>query len=104
MARLEENETGDAQAAREWLERAVGAPPDPRYMCSRCGADFPEWQSLCSACGSFATLVWKTPAEERAIAGPLRTQAAPRALPIIDVVPDSRPSQSRLAQSPQSDN
>ena len=35
MARLEESEDGNAAAARDWLDRAIGAPPDPCYVCGQ---------------------------------------------------------------------
>ena len=34
MARLEEAEHGSGGAMREWLDRAVTAMPDPRYICA----------------------------------------------------------------------
>ncbi len=58
MARLEEGEYGDPGRGREWLGRAVGAPPDPRYFCARCGGESPDWHALCPACGNFDTLAW----------------------------------------------
>jgi HemY protein len=35
MARLEESEPGDPAAARDWRDRAIGAAPDPCYVCSQ---------------------------------------------------------------------
>jgi len=61
-ARLEEAEHGDLGAMRGWLDRAVGAPPDPRYICASCGAESLEWRSLCPRCDAFDTLSWRTPA------------------------------------------
>ena len=61
MARLEDSEPGDPEAARQWLERAAGAPLDPCYVCARCQAESAEWQALCRQCGSFDTLVWRIP-------------------------------------------
>src|SRR6185437_7747747 len=37
MARLEDAENPGSGAGRDWLARAVEAPPDPRYRCARCG-------------------------------------------------------------------
>jgi HemY protein len=62
MARLEEAEHGLGAEAREWLDRAVTAMPDPRYVCASCGGESLEWRSLCPHCGSFDTLSWRTPA------------------------------------------
>ena len=61
-ARLEEAEHGDIDAVRAWLDRAVGAMPDPRYICAKCGGEGLEWHSLCPRCGAFDTLSWGTPA------------------------------------------
>jgi HemY protein len=62
MARLEEAEHGVGLASRQWLDRAVTAMPDPRYVCATCGGESLEWRSLCPHCGSFDALVWRTPA------------------------------------------
>jgi len=62
MARLEEAEHGVGPGSREWLDRAVTAMPDPRYICAACGGESLEWRSLCPHCGSFDTLAWRTPA------------------------------------------
>jgi HemY protein len=62
MARLTEGEHGDGTEAREWLDRAVTAMPDPRYVCTVCGGESLEWMSLCPHCGSFDVLIWRTPA------------------------------------------
>ncbi len=61
MARLEEAEHGVGGGMREWLDRAVTAMPDPRYVCTSCGGESLEWRSLCSHCSSFDTLAWRTP-------------------------------------------
>lgn len=75
MARLEEAEHGPGPEMREWLDRAVTATPDPRYLCASCGGESLEWRSLCPHCGGFDDLVWRTPAW--AAAAPL--PAAPSA-------------------------
>jgi HemY protein len=62
MARLEEAEHGAGLGSREWLDRAVTAMPDPRYICATCGGESLEWRSLCPHCGSFDALAWRTPA------------------------------------------
>jgi HemY protein len=62
MARLEEAEHGIGPGSREWLDRAVTAMPDPRYICATCGGESLEWRSLCPHCGSFDALAWRTPA------------------------------------------
>jgi HemY protein len=60
MARLEESEHNAAGGARQWLDRAVSAPPDPRYVCTSCGAEGSAWHALCPNCGGFDTLAWHT--------------------------------------------
>jgi HemY protein len=62
MARLEEAEHGVGPGSREWLDRAVTAMPDPRYVCAACGGESLDWRSLCPHCASFDTLAWRTPA------------------------------------------
>jgi len=62
MARLEEAEHSDLGPVREWLDRAVGATPDPRYVCASCGRESLDWRSLCPHCGVFDALSWRTPA------------------------------------------
>ncbi len=62
MARLEEAEHGVRPGPREWLDRAVTAMPDPRYVCATCAGESHEWRSLCPHCGSFDALAWRTPA------------------------------------------
>jgi HemY protein len=59
MARLEDGEA--AGRGREWLDRALGASPDPCYVCALCAAETGEWRSLCPRCGGFDTLSWRIP-------------------------------------------
>ena len=85
MARLEESQAGEPEAAREWLDRAIGAPPDPCYVCAGCGTAAAEWHSVCRACGGFDTLAWRAP-EVPGTAGAYRaTGPAPLMLPAVDV-------------------
>ena len=65
MARLEEAEHGDLKRMREWLDRAVDAPPDPGYVCTACGGEAGEWDALCPRCGAFDRLEWRTLAANR---------------------------------------
>jgi HemY protein len=83
MARLEEEESGDMAAARDWLDRAIGAPPGPSYLCRQCGGgDTPEWQALCRDCGGFDTLVWRhPPSGDRAVTLDPASAGAPLMLP-----------------------
>ena len=80
MARLEEAEHGELGPVREWLDRAVAAPPDPRYACASCSKESLDWHSLCPHCGAFDTLSWRTPAWA-APAGNLPVAAEPEGAP-----------------------
>lgn len=103
MARLEEDEKGDAAAARLWLDRALGAPPDPRYICARCGGGSPDWQPLCRHCGGFDTLEWGRPPPSNAAAiAPPAEIGAPLMLPAA-AIPATEAAASGLAAPPQSD-
>jgi HemY protein len=77
MARVEEGAQSAAGAMREWLDRAVAAMPDPRYLCVSCGSESLEWRSLCPRCASFDSLAWRTPAS--AVSGAALSMAAPSA-------------------------
>jgi HemY protein len=84
MARLEESEHDNAGSAREWLDRAVSAPPDPRYVCTRCGAEGTAWHALCPDCGGFDTLAWQAGA---ASTRPAIMPAAPPGAPLQTLLP-----------------
>ncbi len=61
MARLEDEERGDSQQARKWLECAAEAAADPAWVCADCGSVLARWSTHCPKCEGFDTLVWKTP-------------------------------------------
>ena len=107
MARLEDSEAGNAPAARDWLARAVGAPPDPCHVCTRCGGETPEWQALCPQCSGFDTLVWRRPpAGSRPVITHRAADGALLMLPSPDVPGEGDPPRhpaSRLAQPPRWD-
>ena len=95
MVRLEEAEQGELGPVREWLDRAVGAVPDPRYVCTSCSRETADWRSLCPHCGAFDTLSWRTPV--RAVPGgalppPTEPEAAPE---LASPLPDLPAAQSR---------
>ena len=61
MARLEQEEHGDGDAARQWLQRASEADPDMAWVCDSCGAAARHWDPHCGACNSFDSLRWQNP-------------------------------------------
>jgi HemY protein len=61
MARLEESEHPQQDCTRQWLDRALTAPPDPTYVCASCGAESAAWSALCNRCHGFDMLAWQTP-------------------------------------------
>jgi len=71
-AMLEEAEHGDGAAAREWWRKASAAPPNPAWVCDRCGTPTQKWQLLCTSCGAVDSQSWRTPpiatADDAAIA------------------------------------
>ena len=101
LARLEEAEHGTGEGMREWLDRAITAIPDPRYVCSNCGGESLEWYSRCPHCSAFDVLAWHTPAWA-SLGRTLTLAAQPPALPEPASLPLAPPTggaepQSRLA-------
>jgi HemY protein len=74
MARLERRESGDEQAALQWMTKAADAPADPAWLCHACGGMHKEWQALCAHCGSFNTLDWQSPGVSRGQAADIGTR------------------------------
>lgn len=64
LARLERSETGNEEAAQDWLLEAEAAPADDRWRCTACGTGRDRWSLTCPECGGLATLDWGL--EERA--------------------------------------
>lgn len=84
MAEVEEAEHGDLARVRPWLDRAVRALADPRYVCADCGGESSEWHALCPRCGAFDTLAWRMPASRSADGGlPLAIETVPAASPAL---------------------
>jgi HemY protein len=105
MARLEEVGSGNMAAARHWLDRAIGAPPEPRHVCRRCGASAADWQSLCPECGGLDTLAWQIPEAGRPDPGNTPPAlASPLMLPAPDMPAGHPQASPRLAPAAQSDN
>ena len=92
MAKLEEAEHGDSQAARDWLERSLTAPLDPAWVCGSCGARNPDWSAHCGACHSFDAVSWQVPPSLERAADKVITieKAAKPALPAESSAPAKR--------------
>ena len=60
MADLEEGESGQAAAARQWLLRMETAPANPAWACTECGAVSDDWSPHCTACNTFGALEWQS--------------------------------------------
>ena len=95
-ARLEEGEHPQAGAARDWLDRALAAPPDPAYVCARCGGESAGWAALCPHCRGFDTLSWREPAASPLVDTALHLSGRMEAAP-LPAIPN------RLASVGQSD-
>lgn len=65
LAKLEENENGNAAASRQWLEKASDAAPDPAWICQSCNQASPVWSAHCPSCGTLDSLSWATPSTSR---------------------------------------
>ena len=75
MARLEEEEHADLQAARAWLVQASLADPDPAWVCRSCANAVAEWVPVCSNCDAFDSHDWRTPAHVTRLAAPRPVKA-----------------------------
>jgi len=60
LADLEVKENDDTAAARRRFEQADAAPTEPAWTCESCGAVTPLWGALCSNCGAFDRIAWKS--------------------------------------------
>lgn len=80
MARIEDSERPGEGSAREWLDRALAAPPDPAYLCARCGGTATEWRAQCGHCHAFGALSWASASPAAAATLILTDIAEPAAL------------------------
>lgn len=104
MARLEESASGDLAAARRWLDRAVGAPPEPSYVCRQCGTAAAQWQAICPACGGYDTLAWQVPETALRQSGGAVPPLADLMLPATDTAARPAATPPDLAPPARSDN
>jgi HemY protein len=68
-ATLEERESGDKEAARDWRRRAQDMGGDPNWQCRACSRTAPAWRPICPSCGCFDTADWRAPETAVALAG-----------------------------------
>ncbi len=66
MAAIERGEGSDDAVVRGWLAKAVSAPRGPQWVCENCHGVHADWAPVCSQCGGFDTLAWKTPPDSGA--------------------------------------
>jgi len=59
MADLEGRSGEDPGAMQTWLLRASTAPPDPAWICGKCGAAWESWKPVCGDCNTLSTLKWQ---------------------------------------------
>jgi HemY protein len=84
MAKLERSERNDEGRAREWMARALNAPPDPQWTADGCVSD--RWLPVSPVSGRIDAFVWRVPLTG-AIAAPIIEPEFPAP---ISVVPAAR--------------
>ncbi len=62
MARIETQETGNKGVIREWLARAVSAPPDLQWVAD--GTVFDDWAPVSPISGRLDAFEWKVPDQD----------------------------------------
>lgn len=76
LAAIERGEGADDSVVRGWLTKALSAPRGPQWICDNCHNIAGTWEPVCSNCGAFDTLAWKTPPAGE-IAMPTSTEMLP---------------------------
>lgn len=61
LAKLEEEEGGNAYLIKNWMEKAAEATPDPVWYCTVTGNIYSQWSPVAQPHGSFNTIVWGHP-------------------------------------------
>jgi HemY protein len=61
MAALEDQEFGNAEAARRWLDKAAAALPEKAWICGECRSRASAWTPACDHCNAFDGLAWRLP-------------------------------------------
>lgn len=98
LAELEQGENRDGDRARDWLAKAVDAPPDRAWMCESTGEARATWSAF-GPDGRFDSLHWGTPpkivpllAEDAPARLILPGEPAPAAAESVTVMPPEAPS------------
>ncbi len=77
MARLEEEEHGNMEAARAWLMQASRADLDSAWCCRSCGNVVAAWVPVCTNCDAFDSHEWRSPLHLARLAAPTAATALP---------------------------
>ena len=96
MAAIERGEGSDDAVVRGWLAKAVSAPRGPQWVCENCQSVHADWAPVCSQCGGFDTLAWKTPPDTGAA-----LPASTAMLPLIVGQKDEKEDQPEAEAEPQ---
>ncbi len=64
MATIAHGEGAEQEVVRDWLTKAVSAPPDPLWICNACGHTHLRWNAACEQCDTIDSLEWKRPLKD----------------------------------------
>ncbi len=86
LAAVARGEGAEDSVVRDLVARAIAAPRGPQWVCDKCQAIHDGWQPVCSNCGSFDTLSWRTPPVTAAT-----PSALAELLPLMEARPEPEP-------------
>ncbi|TCP61165.1 HemY protein [Rhodovulum bhavnagarense] len=78
MAAIERGLGAEDSVVRGYLASALGAPGGQQWICDNCGTIHDEWRPLCSKCGAFDAITWKS-----APTAPLTLPGGANMLPLL---------------------
>ena len=64
MAAVERGSGADDAVVKGWLARALTSSRGPQWVCDNCQKVHAAWEPVCSSCGAFDTLSWRTSENE----------------------------------------
>ncbi len=105
MAAIERGTGESEEVVRGWLAKALGASRGPQWVCTNCNHVNATWAPVCTNCGAFDTLDWRTPshAEDSRLSDsamlPLIIGAGPTAA-AVEPEPEPVPPPPTPPQSP----